>query len=162
VRVVVADTGPLHYLVLIDAVELLPRMFKRVLVPEIVAVEMNRSSTPAVVRSWLATMPPWLERRSIEAAGIYPPRLGGGERAEIALAQVANAALLLMDDRAGINEARARGLQATGTLGVLERAGQLGFIDLPAAIARLKTTNFRYRPQLLDKLLTQAKRKGEA
>jgi predicted nucleic acid-binding protein len=32
-RLVVADTGPLNYLLLIGAVELLPRLFERVFAP---------------------------------------------------------------------------------------------------------------------------------
>ena len=31
----VADTGPLHYLVMIDAIDLLPRLFTTVLVPRV-------------------------------------------------------------------------------------------------------------------------------
>jgi len=83
------------------------------------------------------------------------PELDRGERAVIALAQAVGAALVLMDDRAGIAAARAQGLEATGTLGVLELAATSGLIDLPSAVARLKTTNFRYRPQLLDALLAR-------
>jgi len=39
-RLVVADTGPLNYLVLIDAIELLPKLFKRVFTPEAVRAEL--------------------------------------------------------------------------------------------------------------------------
>lgn len=35
--IVVADAGPLHYLVLIGAVDVLPTLYSRVLVPETVA-----------------------------------------------------------------------------------------------------------------------------
>jgi predicted nucleic acid-binding protein len=154
--VVVADTGPLRYLVLIEAIDLLPKLFGRVLIPEIVSAELNRPSTPSPVRAWLATTPNWLERRSISpTAETFPTRLDAGERAAIELAQAMNAGLLLIDDRAGIAEARARGLEATGTLGVLVRAAQLGLVDLSGAFSRLKATNFRYRPELLDKLLAQ-------
>lgn len=154
--VVVADTGPLRYLVLIEAIELLPRLFGRVLVPEIVIAELSRSSTPPAVRQWLATAPDWLDRRSAPlAAGVFPPQLGAGERAAIDLAQAVSAALLLLDDRAAITEARARGLEATGTLGVLVRAAQLGLVDLETAFTRLKATNFRYRPAMLDALLAR-------
>jgi predicted nucleic acid-binding protein len=33
-RLVVADTGPLNYLVLIEAIELLPKLFEKVFAPE--------------------------------------------------------------------------------------------------------------------------------
>ena len=39
---VVADTGPLHYLVLIEVIDILPRLFGRVLIPEIVGAELSR------------------------------------------------------------------------------------------------------------------------
>ena len=155
-RVVVADTGPLHYLVLIEAVELLPELFGRVLVPEIVCAELDRPRTPAPVRAWLARHPAWLEPRPTPPVAALPlPGLGDGERAAIALAQTVGAALVLMDDRAGVAAAWTHGLTATGTLGVLERAAARGLVDLPAAVARLKGTNFRYRVAPLDALLAR-------
>jgi predicted nucleic acid-binding protein len=57
--------------------------------------------------------------------------------------------------------ARSQGLEATGTLGVLERAAARGLIDLPMAVARLKATNFRYRPGLLDELMARLRKEGE-
>jgi predicted nucleic acid-binding protein len=45
VPTVVADTGPLRYLVLIDAIDVLPRLFGRVLIPGIVSAELSRPST---------------------------------------------------------------------------------------------------------------------
>ena len=153
---VVADTGPLRYLVLIEAIDVLPRLFGRVLVPEIVAAELGRPSTPLPVRQWLASDPAWLERRANPpASGALPPRLGEGERAAINLAQTIGDALLLIDDRAGIEAARARGVNAAGTLGVLVQAARAGLLHLPTAFERLKATNFRYRPALLDALLAQ-------
>lgn len=141
---------------LIEAVDILPRLFERVLVPEIVAAELSRPSTPAPVRAWLATAPAWLERRAnAPAAEGLPPQLGAGERAAIGLAQAIGDALLLIDDRAGINAARARGVKSTGTLGVLAQAAQMGLIELEGALAKLRQTNFRHRPELLDTLLAQ-------
>lgn len=155
-RAVVADAGPLHYLVLVEAIELLPQLYGKVLVPDVVCAELQNPGTPASVRTWLATKPAWLEVRPMPPVAPRPfPQLDPGERAVITLAQAVGAALVLMDDRAGIAAARAQGLEATGTLGVLELAAMSGLIDLPSAVARLKTTNFRYRPQLLDALLAR-------
>jgi predicted nucleic acid-binding protein len=153
--VFVADTGPLHYLVLIHASVLPPRLFERVLIPEIVAAELSQPSTPAVVRTWLSAAPPWLERRSVTAAGTFPRRLGAGERAAITLAQTTNASLLLMDDRAGSVAARARGLETLGTIGILARGARHDLVDLAEMFDRLKRTNFRYQPEMLDALLAR-------
>ncbi len=44
---IVADAGPLNYLILIEAVDILPRMFKGLLIPEVVAVELSRPQAHA-------------------------------------------------------------------------------------------------------------------
>ena len=41
---VVADAGPLHYLVLTGDIELLPKLFERVLVPQVVRMLASRSA----------------------------------------------------------------------------------------------------------------------
>jgi len=58
-----------------------------------------------------------------------------------------------MDEREGVEEARRLGLVVTGTLGVLDRAAERGLIELAPAIARLRQTNFRIDPGVLDRLL---------
>jgi predicted nucleic acid-binding protein len=154
VAIVVSDAGPPHYLVLINAIDLLPRLFGKVVIPDIVYMELSRARTPAPVRAWLATSPSWFETRSapsVEAS--LPVKLGEGEQAVIVLAGAIGADVVLMDDRAGVAAARLRGFLTTGTLGVLERAASKGFIDLPDAVVRLKATNFRYSPILLDSML---------
>lgn len=152
--IVVADAGPPRYLVLIDQIELLPQLFGKVVLPDVVRDELNAPQTPAQVRAWLASSPPWLEAGSAPAVEKQlPPKLDNGERAAIALAMELGASLILMDDRAGVEEARLRGLQVTGTLGVLLLAARRGLVDLEAAFMRLKATNFRYPPALLDAML---------
>lgn len=164
-RAVVSDTGPLHYLVLIEQADILPRLFTTVFVPTAVRAELNHAETPGPVRQWLATERPWLVVRSAPAT--QDPTLlslDDGERAAISLAAAMNAELLLMDDRAGVAVARARGLAATGTLGVLVLAARQGLLDLGSAVARLKATNFRYRLEFLDSLLARERHEptGEA
>lgn len=155
-RVVVADTGPLQYLVLIDAIEVLPRLFGAVLLPATVQVELSHPRTPAPVRTWLAAHPAWLEPRPTPPEASLPlPQLGRGERAAIALAQTAQADLILMDDRAGVAAARSLGFRVMGTLGVLDLAARHRLVDFAIAVTRLKATSFRYRQEMLDALLTQ-------
>ena len=43
---VVADTGPLHYLVLTGDIELLPQLFECVLVPQVVREELANAEAP--------------------------------------------------------------------------------------------------------------------
>ena len=77
------------------------------------------------------------------------------------LAYALGAGLLLIDDRAGIAAARARGFRATGTLGVLVAAAAEGLLDLATAFTALRTTNFRHAPALLDTLLAENRARGD-
>jgi predicted nucleic acid-binding protein len=156
VQVVVADTGPLRYLVEIGEIECLPRLFGRVLVPDAVRLELSHRETPLAVRGWIAAGPTWLIVQS--AAGDMVVQSGItdgldlGEAEAIALAATVRADLVLMDDRAGVHAARAKGFLVTGTLGVLDRAARRGLVDLAGAFTRLRATNFRYPPKLMDEL----------
>jgi predicted nucleic acid-binding protein len=163
VRVVVADTGPLHYLVLIDQIDLLPRLFAAVTVPMIVWDELLHPNTPQAVRDWATDPPPWLTVATVPAHHEpVPQRLDAGESAAIALALALHADLMLMDDRVAVVVARAQGLAVVGTIGILDLAGRRNLIDIVNAVARLKTTNFRYRPDVLDALLTGRGNTAEA
>jgi predicted nucleic acid-binding protein len=158
--VVVADATPLHYLILAEAVHVLPRLFERIHVPAEVRGELIHEATPAVVRTWMQKPPEWLE---VLAAPAIPAEdhalqaLDSGERTAIALAESIRAELLLIDDRAGAILAQRRGLAVTGTLGVLDLASQLGFVQLQDVFVRLQKTNFRYPPSLLEALLEEEK-----
>jgi predicted nucleic acid-binding protein len=163
VPLVVADAGPLHYLVLTGDIELLPELFERVLVPQVVRNELADAEAPQAVRDWIARAPGWLDVRQAHPAvdDVAVVKLDDGERAAIALALAVKAELVLMDDREGVDIARGRGLAVTGTLGVLDLAARRGLIDLAAAFERLKATSFYYRQGLLDALLArQATRRG--
>jgi predicted nucleic acid-binding protein len=58
---VVADTGPPHYLVLIGVIDVLPKLFGRVALPEVVRDELRHARTPEPVRRWIADPPAWIE-----------------------------------------------------------------------------------------------------
>jgi predicted nucleic acid-binding protein len=161
VRVVVADTGPLCYLVLIGQIEVLPLLFGSVAVPEAVLDELRHPGAPADLRAWASRPPPWVALHANPADLPPLPPLDPGERAAIALALALGAALLLVDDRAGATAARRLGLEATGTIGILNRAAQRRLLDLPAAVAALQATSFRGPPALLDALIEQDRRRRE-
>ena len=157
-RLVVADTGPLNYLILIEAIDLLPKLFEHILIPAAVLAELSHSDAPELVRVFATATPTWLEVHADPAPSVEDAAdatLDEGEQAAIALATSVGADLILMDDRAGVAAARRHGFSVTGTLGVLDLAARRRLIDLAASLTRLKTTNFRYRPEILDALLAQ-------
>ena len=160
-RIVICDTSPLRYLVLIGQADLLPTLYGEVLIPEAVADELNQLATPETVRHWIAHRPAWLQIVPLipKPASVRLPDLDPGEHDAILLALHLKADLVLMDDREGVEEARRLGLTVTGTLGVLDRAAERGLIDLASAVGRLRQTNFRVDPALLDRLLAADKRR---
>jgi hypothetical protein len=104
-RLVVADTGPLNYLVLVEAIDVLPRLFEQILVPEAVYDELAHADAPAAVKRFIAEKPAWLDVRANPDTSddeAIDPALDEGERAAIALATSIGADLILMDDRAGV------------------------------------------------------------
>jgi predicted nucleic acid-binding protein len=139
---VVADSGPLRYLVVIAAIHILPRLYDQVALPPAVVAELRHPSAPIDVQSWARTLPPWITVRS-PATNYLPEVLDAGESEAIALAMELSADLILLDEREGRREARALGLQLSGTIGVLERGAERGWIDLDAAFQRLTATNYR-------------------
>ena len=55
--IVVSDTGPLNYLPLIGAAEVLPPLYGAVIIPEAVRQEMMHPNTPEIVFQWASQMP---------------------------------------------------------------------------------------------------------
>ncbi|MBV9937074.1 MAG: hypothetical protein JO150_01110 [Acidobacteriaceae bacterium] len=58
----VSDTGPVHYLLQIGQIDLLPRLLGRVWVPGAAIVELTEltdQTAPHHVRSWVAQAPDW-------------------------------------------------------------------------------------------------------
>jgi predicted nucleic acid-binding protein len=115
-RIVVADTGPLHYLVLIDAISVLPQLFESVMIPVTVRNEMLVPRTPEILRQWILHAPDWLDIVPDPAPepDASLARLDEGERCAVQLALSVNASLVLMDDRAGVLAAERKGLLVTG------------------------------------------------
>jgi predicted nucleic acid-binding protein len=150
--IVVADSGPLHYLILLEHIELLRRFYGQVLVPEPVAVELSAAAAPAVVRDWMSKPPTWVDVRPVpsDAVSMITDDLDLGERAAIALAETMHADLLLIDEAAGRAEAKRRHLRVTGTLGVLRAGAEQGLVSVPDLLERLKATSFYLDETLLN------------
>jgi len=158
VRLVIADTSPINYLLLIGYIHILPALFDRVILPALVRDELNHPKAPLAVRNWIAAPPAWVDVRQSPTAHAHDAsmaRLDAGEEDAIALAVQLHADLLLMDDEDGVLAARGKGLEVTGTLGVLSRAAQRQLLDLEDAFKRIKRTNFHYRQEIMDQFLAE-------
>jgi predicted nucleic acid-binding protein len=140
---VVADTSPINYLILIQHELLLPTMYTQVLVSPAVLRELEDPETPEAVRTWMTHPPTWFERRAPQQppAETAFPALGAGEREAIVVAKGVQADFVLIDERDGRRVARSLTLAVIGTLGVLEEAAVRGLLDLPRALARLQANH---------------------
>src|SRR5258707_698555 len=159
-QAIVADTTPLNYLVLIQAADILPNLYRTVLIPPAVKAELAHANTPAVVRAWISQPPAWLEVVSLkQPVDSALEHLDAGEREAISLASELQAILLLMDERDGVTIARHRGLKVVGTLAALDLAAAHGLVDLQTMFERLRATTFRSpsSPRLHDCLTRKYK-----
>ena len=111
--IVVSDTTPLNYLILIGQIDLLHRLYGQVIIPTTVATELQHLRAPAPVREWIGSPPAWLEIRDVDIAEESGTLLDAGEVAALVLAELFNANILLMDDRKGYEEAIRRNLRVS-------------------------------------------------
>jgi len=140
--VVVSDAGPLITLGRLDLLPVLGALFSQVLVPEVVVAEcMARPGNPDTLRI----------RHALDIGLLLPciappgllAGLEAGESAAINHALSLGAAVL-MDERAGRQQAQALGLAVTGTLGVLVRARRRGLVGpLAPLVAALRASGQR-------------------
>jgi predicted nucleic acid-binding protein len=151
--IVVADTSPINYLLLIDQIDLLPRLFQQIIIPDMVQDEMLDPDAPPVLQQWIANPPSWLTVQPVPIIDITLSSLDPGEQAAITLAQTLPADLLIIDERLGRRIAEERGIAIIGTLGILDDAATQGLINLAEAIARLQQTNFRASRRIIQALL---------
>ena len=153
---VIADTTPLRYLVVLGQVDLLPTLFGHVLIPPAVAGELHHPKAPAAVRAWIASPPPWLDvHPSSRRPDTVLLRLDPGEREAILLAQELRADLVLVDDQDAREEAARRALTAMGTLRVFELAAERGLVDLSTILTQLRAARFYMTQEMVQELLAR-------
>lgn len=143
----------MRYLIQIEAVDVLPKLFGGILVPSVVLTEMCHPKAPGDVRRWAAEPPPWVTIIEPEPQP-HVARLDPGETAVLNAAIARTPSVLaLMDERAGRREAVRLGLRSTGTIGILHAADQRGMLDFHTALQRLRATTF-YLPELTTRQIT--------
>ncbi len=111
--IVVSDTSPLTALLTVGAADILPELFKEVIIPRAVGEELRRSH---------AELPPWLRVAVVKdqaQARQYALVVDAGEADAIELARELHANQLLMDERKGRRLAAREGVPVIRLLGVV-------------------------------------------
>ena len=127
--VVVSDTSPIRALEWVGRLDVLPKLFDRILIPPMVAAELN--STVARYRKINVLNYPFLilafpsDQAQVD---LLLQQLDRGEAEAIALALESKADALLIDELDGRAIARKHGLSVLGTLGILLSAKQRDLI----------------------------------
>jgi len=133
---VVADTGPVNYLVLIGAIELLASLAEKTVLPAAVRAELLAERAPAAVRAWATTLPAWAEVRTATRP-IEADDISVADREAIALARELGASVLLMDDRQARRWAAKLGVSTIGTVGFLEAAAARELVSPPRCVGKI-------------------------
>lgn len=142
--IVVADTSPLNYLILLRRAEILLEIYGHIVVPTAVLAELRHPGAPHLVRNWAAAPPHWLEVIQVQRIdSTLASELGDGEREAISLALELHADLILIDERVGRRAAEARRLPLAGTLAVLLRAALRNLVDFRAVLQEVQQLGFR-------------------
>ena len=155
--IVVSDTTPLNYLILIDATDVLPALFGRVYAPKAVIVEHSDARSPRPVREWASSPAQWLTvQEPAQVDETLPKKLQKGEVKAISLAQELGADWVLIDERKASREAERRGFRVAGTLVILEEAGAGNILDYQKSRDRLVDETSFY---VTDDVLRESERR---
>jgi uncharacterized protein len=142
---VVVDTSPIQYLYQIDRLDLLPALYEKVRMPHAVADELAQGQAQGVSLPDLVSLP-WITLCAVPSSMMIPeiPNLGAGEWEALSLAMTLPDSLIILDDALGRSYARQLNISITGTLGVLLKGKQLGYVDTIAPLLdALNALNFR-------------------
>ena len=152
--VVVANSSPLIYLAALSDFELLPKLFGNVRVPSAVWTEIVEQGTGfpvqvaarrAAADAWLHVTPLGTPAEPITVAG---HKLHRGETEVIRLGQQLHAAVLLMDDRRAVVQARVMGFRVAPTIAIYIQAKRLGLIpSVKEKVDQLRAARFRLSDQ---------------
>jgi uncharacterized protein len=152
--IIVADASPLISLARIGRLTLLPALYDSVQIPRAVHREIIRRPP-----GFQGGLPAWIQVSDVRdraAVAALVEDLGAGESEAIVLATELGLPLLI-DDGAGRAVARARGLQVTGTLGMLLEARRAGLIERVRPLTdQLRAVDFRADEALIESILREA------
>ncbi|HYG74588.1 MAG TPA: DUF3368 domain-containing protein [Planctomycetota bacterium] len=157
-REVISNTSPLQYLHQLNLLDLLPSLYRQIIVPQSVVEEL------AVGRQRGVNLPtpellPWVNVRSSRERNLLPlvTALGPGEREALALGVEIPESLLILDDALARKHAELLHLTITGTLGILLKAKATGHIpEVLPVLNKLDALNFRVHPSTRESVLKLA------
>ena len=157
-RAIIVNTSPLVYLYRVGQLDLLSKVYGRILAPASVHEELLKGRQVGADVPDLSVFK-WVHIRPLKNSGLLPAvtDLGLGEAEVIGLALEISSSLVVIDDQLGRKIARICGLKVTGTLGVLIKAKQKGHLAAIEPVLRdLEESGFWIGRELIRMVLTKA------
>lgn len=157
-RLVIANTSPLLYLHLAGHLEILQQLYQRVVIPPAVAAELAAGRQAGIEVPEPETFP-WITVQPVQSSALIPAilDLGFGEAEVIALGLEHPGSPLIIDDRLARRMASVNELTCTGTLGVLVKAKQAGYLRaVSRVIQRMQSSGIWLSADLVAMVLGQA------
>ena len=156
--VVVSDTTPLHYLILVGRESILENLYGKVFIPPGVLTELGHSSAPVQISTWAANPPAWV---TVATPDAIPSRYDGldfGERQALALAVEIKADLVLLDDKVARRAAQRDLMRVKGTLGIVADAARAGLLDFVETVEALQRTSMHLDQEFVREIVQEYKR----
>ena len=155
---VIVNTSPLQYLHQVGQLDLFPKLFGRIIVPEAVVTELAAGrrlglslSTPEVLE--------WVDLRSPASpvGGMLSWDLGTGESAVLSLALEHSGSWVVLDDKLARQAALHLNLPLLGTAGILLRGKRAGHLHtVRPVLDQLAALGFRLTPETVRNILDLA------
>ena len=153
---VIVNTSPLLYLHQVGCLELLQQLYGTITVPPAVPQELEIGKLQGVDVPEVNSIE-WIQIRPVASAAIIPAviDLGQGEAEVIALGLENPNSLLIFDDSLARRIADLYSLKYTGTLGVLVKAKQAGYLSAVAPVITMLRSKGMW---LTDKIISDVLR----
>jgi uncharacterized protein len=158
--ITVCDTSPITNLAAIAHLDLLRRIYGKIIIPQAVYEELTDVGYPVPGTTEVKTLD-WIEVgqvTDITQVARFRQSVDRGESEAIALAMELSAERLLIDEAAGRAIAESVGLKITGILGVLliAKHQELIVVVKPLMDALMNEAGFRISPKLYKTVLKSA------
>lgn len=144
-RKVIVNSTPIIALAKAGKLDVLKAMYGQVIIPEAVFNEVTAKDDSA--KAMLLKNNDWIKVKSIKNTAekiMFRARLHDGEVEVMILARELDADLVVIDDYAARKTAEYIGLTLTGTIGILIKAKQNGYIDEVMPIVQVMEQNGIY------------------
>lgn len=156
--VVVSDTTPLHYLILIGRDSVIKTLYGQVIVPPGVMQELCHPAAPPIIAEWAKSPPTWVTIKSPTSIPARFEHLDFGERQALALAKEIQADFILLDDKFARRFAAFESIKVKGTLGIVADAARAGLLPFRQTLEVLQRTTMRLDPQLAERIILEFER----